>query len=184
MSSQRADFTRNERRILDAAARLLADAPASGMAELASEAGLGRATLYRHFPTREALIEGLRLEAFDAVVDVIERYASEPVQGRLRRLVEALLEVGVRYRIVFAAPTEERHAQEVRDRFDVPITVLVEEAQAAGEIDPELPARWLLVALGGTIGSVLREIAEGRMAVAEGRRLLVQSLFGGFGARG
>lgn len=183
MSSQRADFTRNERRILDAAARLLADAPASGMAELACEAGLGRATLYRHFPTREALIEGIRLEAFDAVAEVIARHGAEPVEGRLRRLVEALLEVGVRYRIVFAVPTGERHAQEVRDRFDAPILVLVEAAQAAGEVDPEVPAQWLLVALGGTIGAVLREIAEGRMAVAEGRQLLVRALFGGFGAR-
>ncbi len=113
MGTQRADFARNERSILAAAARLLADAPAAGMGEIAGEAGLGRATLYRHFPTREALVEGLRRDAFDAIAEVIEATAATPPEGRVQRLCEQLVEVGARWRIVFGKPLDERHAEEV-----------------------------------------------------------------------
>jgi AcrR family transcriptional regulator len=182
MVTQRADVVRNERSILDAAARVLADQPAAGMGEIAAEAGLGRATVYRHFPTREALIEGLRREAFDAVAEVIAAIAATPPEGRVRRLCEELIAVGARWRIVFGKPLDERYAEEVRARFDRPICELLAQAQARGELDGDLPTATILVVLGGAITAIVTEIAAGRMSVAAGQRLLVRALFSGFGA--
>lgn len=181
MGSQRADFARNERSILAAAARLLADEPAAGMGEIAAEAGLGRATLYRHFPTREALVEGLRRDAFDAVAIVIESTAATPAEGRVQRLCEQLVDVGARWRIVFGRPLDERHAEEVRSRFDKPIVALIEQAQRCGELDADLQPAQVLIVLGGTITAILTEIAAGRMTVPAGQRLLARALFSGFG---
>jgi serine phosphatase RsbU (regulator of sigma subunit) len=53
---RRADALANRERILGAAAALVGDRRTS-MAEIAAAAGVGRATLYRHFPTRQALVE-------------------------------------------------------------------------------------------------------------------------------
>ncbi len=181
MGGQRADFARNERSILDAAARLLADAPACGMGEIAAAAGLGRATLYRHFPTRETLVEGLRREAFDAIAAAIAETAASPPEHRVQRLCEQLVEVGARWRIVFGKPLDERHAEEVRTRFDRPICVLLKQAQARGELTGELPPATILVVLGGAITAILTEIAAGRMTVIAGQRLLVRAIFDGFG---
>lgn len=181
MGTRRADAARNERSILDAAARLLADQPAAGMGEIAAEAGLGRATLYRHFPTRETLIEGLRREAFDAVAEAIAATAATPPEGRVERLCEQLIDVGARWRIVFGRPFDERHAEEVRSRFDRPIVALLARAQADGELDDGLPAATVLIVLGGAITAILTEIAAGRMSVLAGQRLLVRALFDGFG---
>ncbi|MDO8187434.1 helix-turn-helix domain-containing protein [Conexibacter sp. JD483] len=179
MGSHRADFTRNERSILDAAARVLADAPAAGMGEIAADAGLGRATLYRHFPTREGLIEGLRREAFDAIAEVIAATAATPPEGRVERLCEQLIEVGARWRLVFGKPLDERHAEEVRRRFDRPICELLRQAQARGELTAELTPAAMLIVLGGAITAILTEIAAGRMTVVAGQRLLVRSFLGG-----
>ena len=53
----RADATRNRGQLLEAATRVFvsADDTEPSMRAIAREAGVGIATLYRHFPTRESL---------------------------------------------------------------------------------------------------------------------------------
>ncbi len=54
---QRADWRRNRDRLLAAAADLVArDGASASLEEIARRAGLGSATLHRHFPSREALL--------------------------------------------------------------------------------------------------------------------------------
>jgi AcrR family transcriptional regulator len=54
----RADAARNRERLLDAAVRAFAsEGPGATLDQIAKEAGVGIGTLYRHFPTREALVE-------------------------------------------------------------------------------------------------------------------------------
>jgi AcrR family transcriptional regulator len=56
----RADATRNRDQLLAAATRVFASADSeTSMRAIAREAGVGIATLYRHFPTRESLIEAV-----------------------------------------------------------------------------------------------------------------------------
>ena len=61
----RADAVASRERILDAAAALAGDRRTS-MVEIAAAAEVGRSTLYRHFPSREALERALRQRALDA----------------------------------------------------------------------------------------------------------------------
>ncbi|MEU8223555.1 TetR/AcrR family transcriptional regulator [Kribbella sp. NPDC048915] len=56
----RADATRNRQQLLEVATRMFATAEAEpSMRAIATEAGVGIATLYRHFPTREALVDAV-----------------------------------------------------------------------------------------------------------------------------
>lgn len=56
----RADAVRNREQLLDVATRVFASADAeTSMRAIAREAGVGIGTLYRHFPTREALVEAV-----------------------------------------------------------------------------------------------------------------------------
>ena len=56
----RADAARNREQLLAVAGRLFASAgPEPSMRAIAHEAGVGIATLYRHFPTREALVDAI-----------------------------------------------------------------------------------------------------------------------------
>lgn len=86
--------------ILDAAAAVLAERGDSvSMAEIASAIGVGRATLYRYFPNREALLGGLAEAAFtelcqriaDAEVDTV------PVADGIARLTRGFLAAGDKY---------------------------------------------------------------------------------------
>jgi AcrR family transcriptional regulator len=56
----RADAARNREQLLEVATRVFASAEAeTSMRAIAREAGVGIGTLYRHFPTREALVEAV-----------------------------------------------------------------------------------------------------------------------------
>src|SRR5215213_9716410 len=66
----RADARRNRERILDAARFACAQKGASvQMDDVARGAGVGVGTVYRHFPTKEALIEALVAEKYRAAVE-------------------------------------------------------------------------------------------------------------------
>ncbi|MCS5717862.1 TetR/AcrR family transcriptional regulator [Herbiconiux sp. CPCC 205763] len=83
----RADARANRERLLAAAARAFADdGPAASLKDIAKDAGVGIGTLYRHFPTRESLIEAAHeneLTQLCAAVDGL--LAEEPTaEGALR----------------------------------------------------------------------------------------------------
>ena len=76
---QRADARRSVARILDAALDALASDPEASMAAIARRAGVVRATIYVHFPTREALIAAITERAIAEVSAAIE--SAEPARG-------------------------------------------------------------------------------------------------------
>ncbi len=62
---QRSDAALNAARLLEVARHRLATDPDATMAALAGEAGVSRGTLYRHFPSRDELVEAVRTQARD-----------------------------------------------------------------------------------------------------------------------
>lgn len=67
----RADARRNRLRVLDAARDCFAkDGIDAQIDDIAACAGVGVGTVYRHFATKEALVEGLAAEHFDRVAEV------------------------------------------------------------------------------------------------------------------
>src|SRR5215218_433501 len=88
---RRADAERSVARILDAAVDALASDPEASMAGIAHRAGVVRATIYVHFPTRESLIEAVTERAIAEVTQAMA--AAEPERGdpadALRRVMTA-----------------------------------------------------------------------------------------------
>ncbi|MET9496043.1 helix-turn-helix domain-containing protein [Streptomyces sp. NPDC006552] len=86
----RADARRNREKLLAAARTVFSSTHESASLEaVAREAGVGIGTLYRHFPTREALVEALYAAELDAVVDSAPALlAALPPEAALRAWLE------------------------------------------------------------------------------------------------
>ncbi len=91
----RADAARNRERVLAVARKLLARGDSSlPMNQIARAAGVGVGTVYRHFPTRQDLLEALVNEHLEALLDTARQAeeANEPRLG-LQRFLRAVLEL-------------------------------------------------------------------------------------------
>ena len=62
---RRADAERNERAIVEAAAGVIWRAPNATIGEIAAASGLGRATIYRHFASRDDLLRAIARHGFE-----------------------------------------------------------------------------------------------------------------------
>jgi AcrR family transcriptional regulator len=157
----RADARRNRARLLEAAREAFA---AEGLAvpldEIARRAGVGPGTLYRHFPTKEALFEavvddrlrdladtarGLRSaeDAGAALFTLIDRLAAEAAVKK--DLVDALAGAGVEVRNSLAAT-----AGDLREE----IGHLLARAQRHGAVRPDLDIADLMALLSGLFAAL------------------------------
>jgi AcrR family transcriptional regulator len=84
----------NRERILAAAEAVFGASGELGSTEdVAGRAGVGIATVFRHFPTKDALIEATLIRQFDRLDEQATRLAGEPDPGRaVRELIVTLIE--------------------------------------------------------------------------------------------
>src|SRR2546429_1110680 len=86
----RADAQRNYARLLDAASAAFVEHGADDVSleEIARRAGVGIGTLYRHFPTRQALLEAVYLEEVQAIARVAAELEALPPWEALSQWLE------------------------------------------------------------------------------------------------
>lgn len=133
---------RQRRAILrGAAAALREHGSGVGMAEVARTAGVGRATLYRHFATRDVLLEALSQFAADESVRALlaADLAGVPVPEAIVRATRALLMVGREYwTVADRGPAEDPTARELA--VSGPLVELAARGQQEGVLRTDLPA--------------------------------------------
>ncbi|MFF7333477.1 TetR family transcriptional regulator [Streptomyces sp. NPDC008150] len=176
----RADARRNREKILDAAMRAFtAQGLDAHLEHIAKDAGVGSATLYRNFPTREALIEAVyRNEVArlcDAAPDLLERQF--PLDA-LRAWTRLYLDyVTAKHGMIDAlraiAATGGNPYGHSRQRIRSAIATLMDACVAAGAIRTDIPSGDVAAALEGI---ALTSAGDGHRQQAE--RLLDLTLDG------
>ena len=79
----RADARRNRQRLIEAALAAFAEhrADDASLDEIARRAGVGIGTLYRHFPTRQALLEAVYRSQVEALCARAQDYSAAAGDG-------------------------------------------------------------------------------------------------------
>ena len=155
--------------ILDAAAHVLSEhGRSSNMADLAAAAGISRATLYRYYPHREALLEAL---AEQALADAGSRLADAgleraSVEEAIERIVRALIAVGDRYGVLVREQVESDPGETER-LLAAPIRAVFARGIESGLLRQDLAADVLLELFGGALHAALKLTEERRLGVEE-----------------
>lgn len=158
---RRADASRNREALVAAGFEVLSRHPEASMQDVAAASGLGRTTVYRHFPSREALITALFEEIFTDATRVVGEVLAQtdaPSEA-FPRLADELLALGARYGFLDAH--RDLAEQVRRQQRDEPLLAWLDAQISAGSVKP-LGAAWIQATFGGLIGAAFEEIHAGR----------------------
>jgi AcrR family transcriptional regulator len=142
----RADAVRSRARILDAARAH--DPGALRLNDVAREAGVGVGTVYRHFPTTQALVEALSIETLRRLRDLAERATAEPdartaMRTVLKETLDLQLEDGGLQAVLTAAENAEGESRMLRDEVFSAFGALLARAQEEGSMRADVTVEQL-----------------------------------------
>jgi AcrR family transcriptional regulator len=176
-SGLRSDAQRNQQRILRAAARLLAADPTSTVQQIADEAQVARPTVYRRYPTREALIEAIIAEAvteFGAALDQVASHSGSAAES-IRQLIGRLARISADYPIVLSGPDAAHQPNGAArgdmaalvDRFDAHIARGQQDRSIRTDLAPEILRHSLFGALSMSLRLRQQQPADTRLGPDE-----------------
>jgi AcrR family transcriptional regulator len=155
MSGQRIDAARNRKRVLEAAVDEHArHGAALGMQDVARRAGVGIGTVYRHFPSRQALIEAIAHPFFERGLTLARSVRQDIAEedrfaSYVRGFARVLADHGVLGQCMWDAPA----AEPVRAELRVLVGEFVDSARQHGMLRKDLTAEdafallWTIAAL-------------------------------------
>jgi AcrR family transcriptional regulator len=181
LPARRADAERNIAAILAAGTRLLSDDPGASVADIAKAAGVGRVTLYGHFPSREALVDAV----LDHAVGMADTSLADdsldtaPAPEAMATLLRSSWEILDRHRRLFVAADRVLPTERIREHHDRPlrrVERLIERGRQAGDFRTDLPLGWLVTTFFAIIHSAAQEREAGRLAADEVEHVLVSTM--------
>jgi AcrR family transcriptional regulator len=152
----RADAVRNRQRVLDAAELVLArEGVGAPIDDIAHEAGVGVGTVYRHFPTKEALLQAVMAQRVQALADAARECLDAEDAGATffefigswvdvatghKALADEIADAGLDVKAATAEPK-----QQLRDALGA----LLARAQDAGAVRADVELEDVMILLAG-----------------------------------
>lgn len=154
----RSDARRNRTRVIEVAREVFSErGPDARMEEIAEQAGVGVGTLYRNFPSKEALLGEIVARSIRRITEAARESLDqadpwEAFAGVVRLLVHTASEERA---FAHAAPWGEAEGvlSEARAEFDPLMGKVLQRAQAAGTLRPDIVHADLFVLFGGVMNA-------------------------------
>lgn len=167
----RADARRNYERLLTVARTAFAEhGIGASLDDIARRAGVGNATLYRHFPTRQALLEAVHREQIEALCTQADELLAAPSPGEaLTTWLRSVVAHGSTSRGLLAALTvtlqnEGSDVSWCREAMFAAATALLDRAQRSHAVRPDTDVSQLLKLVNAIAFVTEHEVDAGRQA--------------------
>lgn len=153
------------------------------MQEIAKSSGISRATLHRHFGTREELLRELALES----IREIDEVSHEAIRGApdtttaFRKMVEAIVPLGDRYHFLAWEGMTARDPEVAKalDRQLAELRMMIDAVKQEGGFARDVPTAWIVAATDALIYSAWSSVRDGYVARRDVPDLLLRTLFAG-----
>ena len=183
-TTRRADAQRNIAAIIEAATECLSRDPAASTSEIAKAAGVGRVTLYGHFPSRAELIDAVFVHAIEGGERTLGQVdlTGDP-RDALARLIESSWHLVDQYRALLIAAQDTLPPERVRDLHADPmarVENLLERGRKEGVFRTDLPTSWLVSAMHNVMHGAAGEIHGGRITTDEAAPYITATLLAAF----
>ena len=174
--------------IIDAAIGVLAGNPDASLATIAEAAGVGRATLYRHFPGRNDLIDAISRQAIeetDAAVRKI-RWENTTSSEFLLAVFEAMVPLGDRYHflMVMAPAAVDGEAGEAYARQLREVEEMMHWMRRDGTLAPDVPVDWAVLIVDSLIYAAWTAVRDGSVAPRHAAALACRTFLSGLSRGG
>lgn len=175
-------------RIISQAIPCIAQNTGTGMDAIARAAGVGRATLFRHFSSKAELMTAIKISAGEqlhaAVAPVFA--SSMPAREKLLRIVTRLIPMGdslqVSAYLVQPVSKEEPGVLETYRLCMEKCRQLCLDLKAEGAVLPEVPAAWLVASMDSLIFKAWEMVASGDIAPKQAPWLVLNTFLAGHGS--
>lgn len=174
-------------RLLPAVSTALADNLGASLQEIADAAGVGRTTLHRHFPTRQALMGAVAEHALTEYARVMDdcEFDEATAPEVLERLSKEVMALAVAYALLYAEPPITDNVAALHgavtahdDRFER----FVARGQADGYFRTDVPSRWIVYSIGSQALAIWYAVRSGVIATRDTERLFLTSVADGLKA--
>jgi len=186
---RRLDADRSVAAILAAALEALAGDPDASMAEIARRAGVVRATIYVHFPTRESLLDAVMEKAVAEVAEAAaeaEPQRGDPVEALVRVLRATWRKLDL-FQSLLTINTNRLSAEELHRRH-LPVlehfAPLIERGQKADVFRRDVPVTWHLAVIRSLAHTASFELQAGRIREADVEAALLTTALAAVGVHG
>ena len=178
---------RTRQAVLQAGVTLLARKPTASMSEVAEAAGVGRATVFRLFDSREGLLKALAHEAIREIDRVAEEAAGVATSATdaLRLVLQSAVETAEHVQFLWTAAEvwQDPEVVSAYERQSQELTDLLVAARDEGAFRADVPASWLTSVSDGLMWAAARSVSEGALGRKQATDLLWQTLMTGLGPR-
>lgn len=165
--------------ILDAAAEVLARRPDATLQAIAHGAGTSRTTIFNKYPTRDALLEALAVDALDRIGAVMagvpHHFSSQEFADALLEVTVGLMPLGPRTAFLRRAPGGDSGLEQHWAHAVEPLAVYMAQAQAHGVLRRDHSVRWLVASYVGVLFAAWDEVAQGELGFVQAARLVVDT---------
>jgi AcrR family transcriptional regulator len=174
----RSDAERNRRLVIAKGVELFARDPELSMQRVADASGIGRTTLYRHFPNRESLLEAVTAEIVaTAREEIAAAVAGRAPEDAIRSLSATSIDLALRFGRLFAARDGTSATYEAfKDDDTSPARQFLDASRQRREIRADLPVGWMRSVIQAVTFTAIGEIEAGRASAEDAVRLAGDTL--------
>jgi TetR/AcrR family transcriptional regulator, mexCD-oprJ operon repressor len=183
-TAKRADAQRNIAAILDAATECLSRDPAASTSDIAKAAGVGRVTLYGHFPSRIDLVDATFMHAIEVGETALGQVdlGGDPREA-LARLIDSSWHLVDRFRSLLVSAQVSLPPGRVRELHADPmarVERLIQRGRKEGVFRTDLPTSWLVGTMHNVMHGAADEINAGRLTPDKAATYITATILAAF----